>query len=99
MLLAIDRPEVAQSMQRHNIVPLLADWTDTSASSTMSNQIRQKLHELGCNSIPALAIYPADPQQAPIVLRDVITQQQLLDAIDQAGRITTAGQRSPYQHR
>jgi suppressor for copper-sensitivity B len=90
MRFAIERPMVAKLVERHQIATLLADWTDTSPTSESSSSIRRKVHELNSNSIPLLAIYPADPAAPPIVLRDVITQQQLLEAIEQAVRTDTA---------
>jgi thiol:disulfide interchange protein len=90
MRFAIERPMVAKLVERHQIVTLLADWTDTSPTSESANAIRSKVHELNSNSIPLLAIYPADPAAPPIVLRDMITQQQLLEAIEQAARTDTA---------
>lgn len=84
MRFAIDRPEVAKLVQQHGVVTLLADWTDNSTSSSNSKAIRKKVQELQSNSIPLLAIYPPEPNAQPIILRDVITQSQLLEAIQQA---------------
>jgi suppressor for copper-sensitivity B len=84
MVTAIDRPAVAQVIQKNRVVPLLADWSDSSA------EIAQKLRQLDSNSIPLLAIYPADPDAPPIILRDVITQAQLLEALERAGPSRTA---------
>ncbi len=78
MAFAIDLPQVAAVMEKNNIAPLLADWTDHG------EPIRKKLNELGSNSIPLVAIYPADPEAPPILLRDVITQSQLIEALEQA---------------
>ncbi|MBX3421219.1 MAG: thioredoxin family protein [Pirellulaceae bacterium] len=79
MRAAIDRPAVAELVKQNNVVTLLADWSSPSPA------IESKLRELDSNSIPLLAIYPADPAAEPIILRDVITQSQLLDALQQAG--------------
>lgn len=90
MRLAIDRPEVAKVMKDCDVVPLLADWTDTSPTSASSIAIRKKVQELESNSIPLLAIYPADRHAPPIILRDVITQTQLINALQQATENRTA---------
>ena len=67
-------------LRANDVVPLLADWTDHSP------EIKQTLNELGYNSIPLLAIWPAQPPGAePIVLPDVITQSQLLGTLEKAG--------------
>ncbi|NLF09403.1 MAG: hypothetical protein GX594_15700 [Pirellulaceae bacterium] len=77
---AIERPAVLELLRANDVVPLLADWTDHSP------EIKQTLNELGYNSIPLLAIWPAQPPGAePIVLPDVITQSQLLGALEKAG--------------
>jgi thiol:disulfide interchange protein len=79
LLLAINREEVKQIVERNDVVPLLADWTDKN------DTIKQALSELNSRSIPLLAIYPADPQREVIVLRDVVTQSNVLEALVQAG--------------
>ncbi|MEZ6135417.1 MAG: thioredoxin family protein [Pirellulaceae bacterium] len=79
MKLAIDRPQVAELVERNDVVPLLADWSEPSP------EIHRKVQELDALSIPLLAIYPADPDAEPIILRDSITESQLLEALEQAG--------------
>ncbi|MCA9191856.1 MAG: thioredoxin family protein [Planctomycetales bacterium] len=79
MKLAIDRESVADLVARNDVVPMVADWTDRSA------EILKKLQELESNSIPLLAIYPPTPDAEPIVLRDLITESQLLSALESAG--------------
>jgi suppressor for copper-sensitivity B len=75
-------------------VTLVADWTDSNPL------IKQALADLGSRSIPLLAIYPADTSHDVIVLRDLVTPSEVLDALRQAGpsraggsvaTITTAG--------
>jgi suppressor for copper-sensitivity B len=85
MRLVIDRPEIAEVIKQNNVATLLADWTDTSINSVSAQAIRKKIQELDSNSIPLLAIYPADPTRPPIILRDLITRQQLLAGLNQAG--------------
>ena len=58
---------------------MLADWTEES------DEIRAKLDELQSNSIPLLVIYPGDPVKEPIILRDVVTEGQVIDALEEAG--------------
>jgi thiol:disulfide interchange protein len=89
---AIDRPEVAKVVKENGVVPLLADWSDPS------EEIESKLRELDSNSIPLLAIYPADPQAQPILLRDVITQAQLIEALEEAGSSQSAAKLTAKAH-
>ena len=76
---AIETEDVKQLIDQNKVVPMLADWTDGS------DEIKQALASIDRNSIPQLAIYPAGKPGEPIVLSDLITKQQLLDAIAEAG--------------
>ncbi len=80
---AIETERVKNAVVKNRIVPVLADWSDGS------DEIRMVLEGLGSRSIPLLAIYPSakpgEPLPKPIVLRDLLTESQVLAAIDQAG--------------
>ena len=76
---AIEKPKVAEWLEKNQVVPLLADWTEPS------EVIERQIKELGSKTIPLLAIYPADGTSPPIILRDVITEKQLLEALAKAG--------------
>jgi thiol:disulfide interchange protein len=75
---AIDTHAVKEIVERNGVVPMIADWSDRGAT------IKKKLEELESASIPLLAIYPADGSP-PIVLRDLVNQSQVLEALEQAG--------------
>jgi len=76
---AINTEETGRLINELNAVPMLADWTDHS------EKIQMKLQELDSNSIPLLAIYPGGSPDAPIVLRDLVSQTDVLTALKQAG--------------
>lgn len=76
---AIEKKDVAQLVKQNEVVPMLADWTEPS------DEIRRKLEELQSNSIPLMVIYPPDPNAEPIVLRDLLSESQVLKALEQAG--------------
>jgi len=80
---AIETSKVKTEIERNRVVPLLADWTDGSP------EIKHMLESLQSKSIPVLAVFPAarpgEQQPAPIVLRDLITETQVLSAIREAG--------------
>jgi len=80
---AIETQKVKSKIESNRVVPLLADWTDGSI------EIKQMLESLQSKSIPLLAIFPAGkpggPLPEPIVLRDLITESQVLEALDRAG--------------
>jgi len=76
---AINTESVRQLVQANGVVPLLADWTDGSP------EIGAALESLRSKSIPVLAIYPAGHPEEVLVLRDLVTKAQVLDALKQAG--------------
>ena len=80
---AIETNRVKAAIEANRVVPLLADWTEESP------EIKAMLESLKSRSIPVLAVFPAnkpnEPPRDPIVLRDLITESQVLEAIRQAG--------------
>jgi len=80
---AIETSKVKAEIERNRVVPLLADWTDGSP------EIKLMLESLQSKSIPVLAVFPpirlGKPLPEPIVLRDLITETQVLSAIREAG--------------
>ena len=91
---AINTPKTRQVIDELNAVALYADWTDYNL------EIKNKLEELNSRSIPLLAIYPGDRPNEPIILRDLISQDALIEALREAGAsvgqtsATSSGQRS-----
>jgi thiol:disulfide interchange protein len=78
--LAIERDAVLQLVKDNGVEPLLADWTDKS------DTIKKALNKLGRNSIPVLAIWPGQsPEGDPVVLTDLVSEAQVLDALKRAG--------------
>ena len=82
--IALNTPEVKKLVEQYDIVPMVADWTDGSP------EIKKKLTELGSNSIPLFVVFPAGQPDRPIVLRDLITEDQVLEALRKAGPSRTA---------
>jgi len=80
---AIETRRVKALIEKNRVVPLLADWTDGSL------EIKQMLESLESRSIPVLAIFPGgepgQPLAQPIVLRDLLTESQVLEALERAG--------------
>jgi thiol:disulfide interchange protein len=81
----INTRPVKNLVDKNGIAAVLADWTDHN------DAIKRKLEELNSISIPLLAIYPANKPGEVIVLRDAITQKQLLTALEQAGPSLKSG--------
>lgn len=86
MRTAIDVDGVADVVRENDVVTMVADWTDKS------DAIGLKLRELGSNSIPLLVVYPADPNAEPIILRDLISESQVVQALKDAGPSAPAGE-------
>lgn len=80
---AIETDRVKAAIESNKIVPMLADWTEESP------EIKTMLESLQSKSIPVLAIFPAarsgESAPEPIILRDLITESQVLTAIKAAG--------------
>ena len=77
---AIETSRVKTALEKSKIVPMLADWTDGSP------EIKAMLESLSSKSIPVLAFFPPNTKgmegSSPIILRDLVTESQVLDAIE-----------------
>lgn len=78
---AIDVPAVNQVVRANQVQAIKADWTDED------EDIEQTLEMLRSRSIPLLAIYPAGRPNEVIVLRDTVTETQVLQALALAGAL------------
>ncbi|TWU48540.1 Thiol:disulfide interchange protein DsbD precursor [Rubripirellula tenax] len=76
---AINTEPTRKLVDQLDAVAMYADYTD------FDEAIQQKLEELESRSIPLLAIYPGRAPDQPIILRDLLSQQNVLDALEQAG--------------
>lgn len=77
---AINRQRVYSKVEENDVVTLVADWSDRD------EVIKQQLLKLNSKSIPVLAVYPAGgTDDDVIVLRDIVTEGQVLNALEQAG--------------
>ena len=75
----LNTTETRKKVDQNEIVCLVADWTNGSA------EVTEMLDALGTKLIPVTAIFPAGNPNRPIVLRGVLTQEQLLKALADAG--------------
>jgi suppressor for copper-sensitivity B len=82
-MISLNTKATKEFVEQHNIVPLLADYTDES------EEITRWLHKFRRDGVPLTVIFPAQRQNAPIVLPDgVFTQGTLLEKLKEA---TVAG--------
>lgn len=79
LITAIETKHIKELVESDNIVPMVADYTNYPP------ELKAKLGELNSTSIPLLAIYSGRDQEHPILLRDLITESQLLKALKTAG--------------
>lgn len=89
---AINTRRVKGAVEKNGVVAVVADWSDKNET------IKAKLAELNSRSIPVLAIYPAGKPDEVIILRDIVTARNVVDALEKAGpskdvaaKKTTAG--------
>ena len=76
---AIDTRQTRQLVDELDVVAMYADWTNYDP------EVTRKLEELNSKSIPMLAIYPGNRPDDPIILRDLVSQSNVLDALRSAG--------------
>jgi thiol:disulfide interchange protein DsbD len=74
---------VAEAVENHGAVPMLADWT--AREELIGNQI-EKLAPGA--SIPLAAMFPAGRPDEPIVMLGILSKQQVIDALRQGGQTT-----------
>lgn len=79
LAVAIQTAKVKELVEKNGVIPMVADMT------RYPPDIKQKLQELNSNSIPVLAIYPPRETEKPIVMPDILTESQVLDALTKAG--------------
>lgn len=75
---ALETKQVKELFETEGIVPMVADLTKDSP------KVQAKLRELNSLSIPVLAIYSGENPDNPVVLRDLITESQVMTALQQA---------------
>ena len=88
---AINTPETREVVDELGAVAMYADWTD------YNQEIKTKLEELNSRSIPLLAIYPGNNPGKPIILRDLVTQEAVVEALREAGASVPASAASVSQ--
>lgn len=76
---AIDTVPTREAVEKLNVVPMLADWSEPD------ERIKTKVTQLESNSIPLLVFYPGKAPNQPIILRDIVSQANVLEALEQAG--------------
>jgi thiol:disulfide interchange protein DsbD len=76
--LVLESDAVHTRFEQRKVVQLRADWTNQDA------QITAALRDLGRIGVPVYAVYAAGSHGAPILLPELLTQERVLRAIDEA---------------
>ncbi|MGQ0578496.1 MAG: protein-disulfide reductase DsbD family protein [Betaproteobacteria bacterium] len=76
--LVLESDALHARFEERKVVRLRADWT------SRDGQITTALRELGRIGVPVYAIYAAGGRGAPILLPELLTQERVLRAIDEA---------------
>lgn len=76
--LVLESDALHARFEERNVVRLRADWTNQDA------QITAALRDLGRIGVPVYAVYAAGSKGAPILLPELLTQDRVLRAIDEA---------------
>jgi len=76
--LVLESDALLARFEERNVVRLRADWTNQDA------QITAALRDLGRIGVPVYALYAAGSKGAPILLPELLTQERVLRAIDEA---------------
>ncbi len=77
---ALDTEATRKMLEDLDGVAMLADLTDQP-----EDLVKKLETELGSKSIPMLAIYPGKSPGSPIILRDLVSQNMVLAALQEAG--------------
>lgn len=79
---SIEIDAVRQRLKERNILPLIGDYTLSSAPEAAP--ITEELKRFARAGVPLVLIYPRDPKKPPIELPPLLTPSIVLDALDQA---------------
>jgi len=76
--IAIDRPEVRRLIEETGTIPMKADWTNSDPEITAA------LRKFGRVGVPFYVIYPGGDADDPIVLPELLTEQMVVSALEEA---------------
>jgi thiol:disulfide interchange protein len=78
LAVAINTRKVQEVVEKNNIVPMIADMTEHPP------ELKAKLRELKKVAIPVLAIYKPGDAKDPIILEDILSESQVIEALEKA---------------
>jgi thiol:disulfide interchange protein len=79
LAVAINTRKVQDVVKKNDIVPMIADLT------RYPPELMAKLRELKKVAIPVLAIYKPGDSKDPIILEDILTESQVVEALEKVG--------------
>lgn len=75
---ALSSREVAAAFERHDVVPIKADWTQRGET------IARVLEQFGRSGVPLYVIFPAGRAEEPMVLPTLLTPGLVVEKIEEA---------------
>jgi thiol:disulfide interchange protein len=90
LAVAIHTPKVRDIVKKNQVVPLIADLTRYPPE--LDRKLKEELNSI---SIPVLAIYPPGQPNQPIILRDILAESDVLEALKEAGPSQSA-EKNPF---
>ena len=82
----LNTQRVKEKADAFGVTPLVADWSERD------EEIGNLLKSLGTQQLPVIAVFPAENPNQPIVIATgVYTQDQLVNAMDDAGPSKSVG--------
>ena len=92
---SIEIEPVEKKLKQMNAVALIGDFTRKNP------EIASELRRFERAGVPLVLVYPANPEEPPIVLPPALTPQVVLNALDQAasaGAASSVGQTASRSH-
>ncbi|PQO42394.1 protein-disulfide reductase DsbD family protein [Blastopirellula marina] len=77
---AINTQRVGDYVEENGVAPVLVDWT----TAQPNDAVQQFINKLKSNSIPLLAIFPGGRENEVIVLTDLLTEDKVIEALNNA---------------
>lgn len=75
---ALNTPETLEIVRRHDVVTLVADYTDPD------EEIKRWLNKFDSVSVPLTVIFPGSRPNQPILIRDLFSKKTLLEKLNEA---------------
>ena len=76
----LNSEKIEKFFREKNVVVLVGDWTNRNP------EIAKELEIFGRAGVPLNLVYPADKSKKPIILPSILTESDIIQAVDKAAR-------------